>query len=140
MDLPQDAQATVGRVYQTAVGPVNFFGNATMAFLGTFGPGTLAGATPEIAGLSIFKNTPVVINWAHRITEVRAGHLPPSGSAEEVTAAVEKAINRGLFSYRSGAQSGLIEGRVVINGVENGFTGRIVGGVARISSVFRVVK
>src|SRR5208337_713998 len=55
VDLPQDAQAILGSVYQTAAGPVNFFAGATMAFLGVFGPGMLESTleVPEIGGLGL---------------------------------------------------------------------------------------
>ena len=113
--------------------------NAAFAGLAA-GVGLFAELLPGISELRIFRNIVPEINWAHRILEVRPGHLPPTGTEEEVRAAIKVAIERGQFWYRDIAQPGVIEGRVIINGVENGFRGRIIGGFAYIQTIFKVAK
>ena len=75
----------------------------------------------------------VVINWAHRLQNVRPGHLPPPGTQAEIQAAVETAIQGG--SYTTNAM-GVIEGTTKIRGVEVSFRGKMIGDEMRISTVF----
>ncbi len=83
--------------------------------------------------LGVFKNTKVVVNFAHQLMKARPGHLPPPGSEAQLQQAVEGAIQSGNYVLKA---NGLIEGTTQINGVAVGFRGRFVDGVARIATVF----
>jgi hypothetical protein len=141
VDLPGDPEANrqaAGMIVATFNTAVKEFGkNAAYAATGTVvlrGLGALGSAATN---LQIFKNTKVVINWAHQLTNVRPGHIPPPGTQAEITAAVEGAIQTGNYAVKAG---GLIEGTTTIMGVTVGFRGRFVDGVARIATVFTKVK
>jgi RHS repeat-associated protein len=86
-----------------------------------------------IAQLNIFKNTPVIIKWSHQIMKVRPGHLPPPDSAAQIQGAVEGAIRTGNYAIKT---NGIFEGTTTIQGVAVGFRGRMIDGVAHVSSVF----
>ncbi len=70
---------------------------------------------------------------AHNLISVRPGHLPPPGSAAEITSAVEGAVQTGNYTLKAG---GLIEGTTTIQGTTVGFRGRLEDGIARIATVF----
>lgn len=63
----------------------------------------------------------VVINWAHRLQDIRPGHLPPPGTQAEIQQAVEGAVRAGKYTTSS---SGVISGTTEIHGVEVGFRGK----------------
>ena len=75
----------------------------------------------------------VVINWAHRLQDVRPGHLPPPGTQAEIQQAVEGAVQAGKYTTSS---NGVISGTTEIQGVQVGFRGKMAGGEMRISTVF----
>lgn len=118
--------AYTNRVVSAVGGPVM---NALSFGIG----GLLTDAAPEIGLLSGVGKTRVAINFAHDIFGVRSGHLPPPGTADEVRQAVTAALNGGKYSTNA---NGVIEGTTTIHGVEVGFRGKIVNGVARIATVF----
>jgi hypothetical protein len=118
--------AYTNRVVSAVGGPVM---NALSFGLG----GLLADAAPETGLLSGIGKTRVAINFAHDIFGVRSGHLPPPGTPDEVRQAVTAALNGGKYSTNA---NGVIEGTTTIHGVEVGFRGKIINGVARIATVF----
>jgi hypothetical protein len=77
----------------------------------------------------------VVINWAHRIQDIRPGHLPPPGTQQEIQAAVETAIQGGRYTTDT---NGIISGITDIRGIEVGFRGKQVGEVFRIGTVYGI--
>ena len=104
---------------------------------GALGRAIGAGVEALLASRAASLALKVVINWAHDLTSVRPGHIPPPGSMAEITSAVEGAIQTGNYTTKAG---GLIEGTTTINGVTVGFRGRIIDRVARIATVFTKVK
>jgi len=68
----------------------------------------------------------VVINWAHRLQDLRPGHLPPPGTREEIQAAVETAIQSERYTTDA---NGVMNGMTDIHGIEVGFRGKQVGEV-----------
>jgi RHS repeat-associated protein len=93
------------------------------------GWGLEAAAASKNAGPAV----KVVINWAHKLTEIRPGHLPPPGTQQEIQGAVEGAVQSGQYTTSS---NGVISGTTKIQGVEVGFRGKMVGDEMRISTVF----
>jgi hypothetical protein len=77
----------------------------------------------------------VVINWAHRIQDIRPGHIPPPGTQEEIQAAVEAAVKAKRYTTDA---NGVINGTTIIRGIEVGFRGKQIGLVVRVSSVFGI--
>jgi hypothetical protein len=75
----------------------------------------------------------VVINCAHRLQDIRPGHLPPPGTQAEIQQAVEAAVQSGKFTTSA---NGVINGTTEIHGVEVGFRGKVVGDEMRVSTVF----
>jgi len=119
VDLPQDAQAILGSVYQTAAGPVNFFAGATMAFLGVFGPGMLESTleVPEIGGLGL------------GVAEAGAGQVKFGNNANQSyhtfrhveeagidKQAAENAITNDLAGKQASLPQGLTTGQVNVEG------------------------
>ena len=141
VDLPGDPEANrqaAGMIVQTFNSAMEEFGkNAAYAATGTLAVRGLGVAAEAVEELGIFKNTKVVINWAHKLTSYRPGHIPPPGSVAEITSAVEGVVKTGNYTLKAG---GLIEGTTTIQGVKVGFSGRLVNGVARISTVFTDVR
>lgn len=137
VDLPGDAatnRAAAGFIVANFNNAMTEFGkNAAYAATGTLALRGLGFAAEGAAELGVFKNTKVVLNWAHNITSVRSGHIPPPGSAADITSAIEGAVQTGNYTLKGG---GLIEGTTTINGTTVGFRGRFVDGVARIATVF----
>jgi hypothetical protein len=137
VDLPGDPEANrqaAAQIVNTFNSAMKEFGkNAAYAATGTLALRGLGVAAEAVGELGIFKNTKVVINWAHNLSEVRPGHIPPPGGAAEITSAVEGAVQTGNYTMKAG---GLIEGTTTIQGVTVGFRGRMVDGVARIATVF----
>ena len=137
VDLPGDAatnRAAAGFIVANFNNAMTEFGkNAAYAATGTLALRGLGFAAEAATELGVFKNTKVVLNWAHNITSVRPGHIPPPGSAADITSAIEGAVQSGNYTLKSG---GLIEGTTTINGTTVGFRGRFVDGVARIATVF----
>ena len=115
----------------------NVVGSAVGAALGVVASNALS----KLTDLPIFSDTKVAVNWVHNITGVRPSHFPPTGTQDEVTAAVTRAIQSGLYRVvPRGAFDNLIEGEVYINGQLNEFRGRLVGSIARISTVYQKVR
>lgn len=77
----------------------------------------------------------VVINWAHRLQDVRPGHLPPPGTREKIQAAVETAIQSERYTTDA---NGVMNGITDIHGIEVGFTGKQIGEVISVRTVFRI--
>jgi RHS repeat-associated protein len=137
VDLPGDPemnrQAAAMIVNTFNDGMKEFGKNAAYAATGAIALRGIASGLGALNEIGIFKNTKVVINWAHKLTSVRPGHIPPAGSPAEITSAVEGAIQTGNYTMKAG---GLIEGATTINGMAVGFRGRMIDGVARIATVF----
>jgi hypothetical protein len=108
-------------------------------FVGTQAVGALAnvaigvGIDAYLASRAAAPEVKVVINWAHRIMDVRPGHLPPPGTQEEIQAAVEAAIKAERYTT---SPKGVIDGITDIHGIEVGFSGKLMGNEWRISTVF----
>ena len=107
--------------------------NAAMTATGVITLRGLSYAAQSAQELGIFKNTKVLVNFAHNLVNIRPGHIPPPGGAAEVQSAVEGAIQTGNYLLKG---NGLFEGTTQINGVAVGFRGRFVDGVARVATVF----
>jgi RHS repeat-associated protein len=147
----QKGIAVIGGVNPTHPGPTEFEKFASRiaagadnvnAFIvqvgvqvGAEGVGRAIGAGVEalLASRAASPALKVVINWAHRVQDIRPGHLPPPGTQAEIQQAVEGAVQAGKYTTSS---NGVISGTTEIHGVEVGFRGKIVGGDARISTVF----
>jgi len=107
--------------------------NAAMTATGVIALRGLGYAAEAAQELGIFKNTKVLVNFAHDLMSIRPGHIPPPGGMAEAQSAVEGAIKTGNYLLKG---NGLFEGTTQINGVAVGFRGRFVDGVARVATVF----
>jgi RHS repeat-associated protein len=85
VDLSQDGQTVLGNVYQTAAGPVNFFGGLTMGFLAYTMPGVMEAslAMPQPLG-------PIAIGAMSG-----GGPEGPSSDYIDVTKSGSSPLNRG---------------------------------------------
>lgn len=72
--------------------------NAAMAATGVVVLRGLNYAAQSAQELGIFKNTKVLVNFAHNLMNIRPGHMPPPGGMSEVQSAVEGAIQTGELS------------------------------------------
>jgi RHS repeat-associated protein len=107
--------------------------NAAMTATGVIALRGLGYVAETAQELGIFKNTKVLVNFAHNLMNIRPGHIPPPGGVAEVQQAVEGAIQTGNYLLKG---NGLFEGTTQINGVTVGFRGRFVDGVARVATAF----
>jgi RHS repeat-associated protein len=105
--------------------------NAAMTATGVIALRGLGYVAETAQELGIFKNTKVLVNFAHSLMNIRPGHMPPPGGIAEVQQAVEGAIQTGNYALKG---DGLFEGSTQINGVTVGFRGRFVDGVARVAT------
>ena len=92
VDVPQTGQTILGSAYQTAAGPVNFFGAVTMGFLVFSAPVVLEAslALPETGGLGL------------RALEGRAGQEASTGRNVPANLKEQLAMQQAKSNPRAG--------------------------------------